>query len=66
MEKWIALIVVMALVRPLVWGGAILLLWAIGRALLPARAGRVIYGHLWDRRWRDVFLRAATGPAARR
>jgi hypothetical protein len=63
MEKWIALVVVIAVLRPVLWGSTILLLWAIGRAALPDKTGRVIYGHFWDRRAKDVFVVAATGEA---
>lgn len=61
MEKWIALLIVMALFRPLVWGGLVLLLWAISKAVLSERAGRRVCGHFWDRKWRDVFTTAIAG-----
>jgi hypothetical protein len=61
MEKWIALLIVFALVRPLVWGTLVLLMWAISRAALPPKLARKACGHFYAMSWREVFLVAATG-----
>lgn len=64
MEKWVAMLVVFAVLRPLVWGALVLLMWAVSRAALPARWARKACGHFHDMTWREVFSAAAIGRRA--
>lgn len=61
MEKWIAVLLVFALLRPLVWGSLVLLMWAACRAALPERLARKACGHFYGMSWRQVFSTAAIG-----